>query len=572
MSSEFPGSTSAGSADEAAAKNPAFASALERARQIASKIKPGPSDGGPPPSLKRPIGLDGDGPDSKKRFDMMMSSENGPGAAIPGGMPGAGGGGPEVPTSEMIMVPDKMVGLIIGRGGESIMRLQSETGCKIQMHPLQMAPDASGNAERQCTLSGMPSAIAAAKNNITSIIANEGSMRGGGGGGYGGGGGGGHPGAGGGGGFFEMMVPGHKVGLIIGKGGEQIKQLQEQSGCKIVIIQDTPEAAMEKPLRITGSPEAVETAKQLVTEVLANIDDRDSFGGRGRGRGGMRGGRGGGFGGRGGPGGRGGGRGGYGGGSWGGGAGGEYGAQHTDYVLVPSNKCGLIIGKGGETIKQINQSTGAHCEIDKNAPPDSRDKNFVIRGSVDAVERAKNMILDKLGGGEGYGGGGYGGGGGGYGGGGSSWGGGGGGYDGGSGGVAVNPQTGQADYSAQWAEYYRSMGMVKEAEAIEAARGGGPSAAPAAQPAAPAAAPGGGGGSQNGAGGADYSAQWAEYYRSIGKVKEAEAIEAQMKQKSGGPPGGAPGGQPGYPAQYGGAAAGGYGGGSGGGYGNYVSQ
>ena len=50
------------------------------------------------------------------------------------------------------------------------------------------------------------------------------------------------------------------------------------------MVQDTPEAAMEKPLRITGSPEAVETAKQLVTEVLANIDDRDSFGGRGRGR------------------------------------------------------------------------------------------------------------------------------------------------------------------------------------------------------------------------------------------------------------------------------------------------
>ena len=34
-----------------------------------------------------------------------------------------------------------------------------------------------------------------------------------------------------------MMVPGHKVGLIIGKSGETIKQLQEQSGAKIVIIQ-----------------------------------------------------------------------------------------------------------------------------------------------------------------------------------------------------------------------------------------------------------------------------------------------------------------------------------------------
>ena len=73
--------------------------------QIASKIKPGPSEGGPPPSLKRPIGID----------------------------PAAAG----------------------------------ETSCKIQMHPLQMAPDAAGNAERQCTLSGMPSSIAAAKNAIT---------------------------------------------------------------------------------------------------------------------------------------------------------------------------------------------------------------------------------------------------------------------------------------------------------------------------------------------------------------------------------------------------------------------
>lgn len=38
---------------------------------------------------------------------------------------------------------------------------------------------------------------------------------------------------------------------------------------------------------------------------------------------------------------------------------------------------------------------------------------------------------------------------------------------GGYGGEAVNPATGQPDYSAQWAEYYRSMGMIREAEAIE---------------------------------------------------------------------------------------------------------
>merc|ERR1719336_707317 len=92
-----------------------------------------------------------------------------------------------------------------------------------------------------------------------------------------------------GGGHFEMMVAGHKVGLIIGKSGETIKQLQERSGAKIIIIQDSAELAHEKPLRITGDPNGVETAKQLVTEILNQNDERDMGGagfGRGRGRGG----------------------------------------------------------------------------------------------------------------------------------------------------------------------------------------------------------------------------------------------------------------------------------------------
>ena len=30
----------------------------------------------------------------------------------------------------------------------------------------------------------------------------------------------------------------------------------------------------------------------------------------------------------------------------------------------------------------------------------------------------------------------------------------------------------------------------------------------------------------------DYSVQWAQYYRSVGKFKEAEAIEDQMRSKA----------------------------------------
>lgn len=86
----------------------------------------------------------------------------------------------------------------------------------------------------------------------------------------------------------EIMVPGPKVGLIIGKGGETIKQLQEKSGAKMVVIQDGPNQEMEKPLRISGDPAKVEYAKQLVYELIAEkemqaFNRRGGGGGRGGG-------------------------------------------------------------------------------------------------------------------------------------------------------------------------------------------------------------------------------------------------------------------------------------------------
>ena len=45
--------------------------------------------------------------------------------------------------AEEILVPDRMVGLIIGRGGDVISRLQIESGAKIQM-----APDSQGMTDR----------------------------------------------------------------------------------------------------------------------------------------------------------------------------------------------------------------------------------------------------------------------------------------------------------------------------------------------------------------------------------------------------------------------------------------
>ena len=52
---------------------------------------------------------------------------------------------------------------------------------------------------------------------------------------------------------------------------------------------------------------------------------------------------------------------------------------------------------GGETIKQINQQTGAHCELDRRDQSNENEKLFIIRGNPEQVEHAKRIFSEKLG-------------------------------------------------------------------------------------------------------------------------------------------------------------------------------
>lgn len=286
-------------------------------------------------------------------------------------------------TSEDIRIPDQAVGLVIGRGGEQITRLQNESGCKIQMN--------NESGERLCTLTGPRESIGRAKEMIQKIVSQHGNIetvRAAPGGpigipmtsnsssgysptGSGSGGGGGNGSGGAGGGYQqyqEIMVPGPKVGLIIGKGGETIKMLQEKSGAKMVIIQDGPGQEMEKPLRITGDPAKVEHAKQLVFEL---IGDKGSFGGRGGGGGG---GGGGGF-------------------NHGGMGGGGPGGDTTELnVFVPKSAVGVVIGKGGDMIKKIQNETGCKLQFLQGRNDEPGDRRCIIQGTQQQVEDGKSMI------------------------------------------------------------------------------------------------------------------------------------------------------------------------------------
>uniref|UniRef100_A0A8C6LQT8 Far upstream element (FUSE) binding protein 1 n=1 Tax=Nothobranchius furzeri TaxID=105023 RepID=A0A8C6LQT8_NOTFU len=408
--------------------NDAFKDALQRARQIAAKIG-GDGVAAPPTNefgyggQKRPL-EDADQPETKK----VATND----------------GNCFRSTSEEFKVPDGMVGFIIGRGGEQISRIQQESGCKIQI-----APDSGGMPDRSVTLTGPPESIQAAKRLLSDIVEkgrpapsfhhNDG------------------PGMT----VQEIMVPSTKAGLVIGKGGETIKSLQERAGVKMVMIQDGPQnTGADKPLRISGDPFKVQQAKEMVMELIREQGFREQRGEYGSRMGGgdsldvpvprfavgivigrngemikkiqndtgvriqfkpddgttperiaqimgppdqaqhaaeiisdlLRSVQ------AGGPPGHGGGRGrGRGQGNWNMGPPG--GLQEFSFT-VPTMKTGLIIGKGGETIKGISQQSGARIELQRNAPPNSDPnlKMFTVRGSPQQIDYARQLVEEKIGG------------------------------------------------------------------------------------------------------------------------------------------------------------------------------
>ncbi|XP_029961688.1 far upstream element-binding protein 3-like isoform X2 [Salarias fasciatus] len=410
-----------------------LADVIQRARQMVGKMGPGPE------SLPHLNLNSSSGPGESGLFYTQNR-----GAEEPGNQLAAIGHQSRVLTEDY-KVPDRMVGFIIGRGGEQITRIQLESGCKIQI-----AADGGGLAERPCSLTGTPESIEQAKRLLVQIVdrcRNGPGFHGDGEGGAS---------------VQEMLIPASKVGLVIGRGGDTIKQLQERAGVKMMMIQDGPmPTGADKPLRISGDPYKVQAARELVLEVIREKDGdfrpgRGDFGGRlggtnldvpvprfavgiviGRNgemikkiqndagvriqfkaddgispervamvmghpdrcqhavhlineliqtaqerdgvgvslRGGRLRGRS----------------------DWTMGSPGPL--QEVTYT-IPADKCGLVIGKGGETIKNINQQSGAHVELQRNPPPstDPNTRVFTIRGSAQQMEVARQLIDDKIGG------------------------------------------------------------------------------------------------------------------------------------------------------------------------------
>ncbi|XP_022875673.1 uncharacterized protein LOC111394130 [Olea europaea var. sylvestris] len=72
----------------------------------------------------------------------------------------------------------------------------------------------------------------------------------------------------------KMEVPSDKVGVIIGKAGDTIRSLQDNTGAKIQIVRDAdadPHSAT-RPLELIGTLENIKKAEKLIKDVIAEAD------------------------------------------------------------------------------------------------------------------------------------------------------------------------------------------------------------------------------------------------------------------------------------------------------------
>jgi far upstream element-binding protein len=163
---------------------------------------------------------------------------------------------------------------------------------------------------------------------------------------------------------LQIMVPDRTVGLIIGRGGETIRDLQERSGCHINIVSENKSVNGLRPVNLIGTPAAARHAKELILEIV----DSDSRNGNNPAN--ARGPR----------------NDNYGGGQ----------EKVNDSIYVPSDAVGMIIGKGGETIREMQNMTGCKINVSQSSGPGEVEREIGLVGTRESIARAKRAIEDKV--------------------------------------------------------------------------------------------------------------------------------------------------------------------------------
>ncbi|MBN3325848.1 PCBP3 protein, partial [Atractosteus spatula] len=147
---------------------------------------------------------------------------------------------------------------------------------------------------------------------------------------------------------LRLLMHGKEVGSIIGKKGETVKRIREESSARINISEGS---CPERIITITGSTECVFRAFTMITikleEDLSTLVANGTVTNK---------------------------------------------PPVTLRLVIPASQCGSLIGKGGSKIKEIRESTGAQVQVAGDLLPNSTERGVTISGTQEAIIQCVKLI------------------------------------------------------------------------------------------------------------------------------------------------------------------------------------
>ncbi|XP_063438275.1 tudor and KH domain-containing protein-like isoform X2 [Mytilus trossulus] len=143
---------------------------------------------------------------------------------------------------------------------------------------------------------------------------------------------------------IDVKVPPKAVGAVIGRQGAMIKEIQQISGARVNFTDNKRDSQEERGVVIRGTPEAAQMAENMIRKII-----------------------------------------------------GELPVIVTEEMVVPGKCLGRIIGRNGDTIRQMSRTSKAKVYVDRTCD-DYREseRTVTITGTKENIELAKSMIQEKI--------------------------------------------------------------------------------------------------------------------------------------------------------------------------------
>ncbi|OBS81064.1 hypothetical protein A6R68_20749 [Neotoma lepida] len=147
---------------------------------------------------------------------------------------------------------------------------------------------------------------------------------------------------------IRLLMHGKEVGSIIGKKGESVKRIREESGARINISEGN---CPERIITLTGPTNAIFKAFAMIIDKLEEDINSSMTNSTAASR-----------------------------------------PPVTLRLVVPATQCGSLIGKGGCKIKEIRESTGAQVQVAGDMLPNSTERAITIAGVPQSVTECVKQI------------------------------------------------------------------------------------------------------------------------------------------------------------------------------------